>query len=74
MFALPRYSVVVTAEDDLATAQAKLEALEERTREQRRYRNHMLRTALAAGTTWKRAGELTGLSPRGIQISAKDLE
>lgn len=64
----------MTAEDDLAAAQAKLEALEERTREQRRYRNHMLRVALAAGITWKRAGEVTGLSPRGIQISVKDSE
>jgi hypothetical protein len=64
----------VTAEDDLAAAQAKLEALEERTRAQRRYRNHMLRSALAAGTTWKRAGEITGLSPRGIQISVKDVD
>ncbi|MBW1639252.1 hypothetical protein G3H63_09230 [Microbacterium resistens] len=61
----------MTAEDDLAAAQAKLEALEERTREQRHYRNHMLREALAAGTTWKRAGEITGLSPRGIQISVR---
>lgn len=64
----------MTAEDDLAAAQAKLESLEERTREQRRYRNHMLRAALAAGVTWKRAGEVTGLSPRGIQISVKDVE
>lgn len=62
----------MTSEDDLAAAQAKLESLEERTREQRRYRNHALRTALASGTTWKRAGEITGLSPRGIQISVKD--
>lgn len=62
----------MTSEDDLAAAQAKLEALEERTREQRRYRNHALRTALASGMTWKRAGEITGLSPRGIQISVKD--
>lgn len=52
----------MTAEDDLAAAQAKLESLEERTREQRRYRNHTLRAALAAGVTWKRAGEVTGLS------------
>ncbi|MDR6867668.1 phosphopantetheinyl transferase [Microbacterium resistens] len=62
----------MTAEDDLAAAQAKLESLEERTREQRRYRNHALRAALASGVTWKRAGEVTGLSPRGIQISIKE--
>lgn len=62
----------MTAEDDLAAAQAKLEALEARTRDQRAYRNHMLRAALASGVTWKRAGEITGLSPRGIQISVKD--
>lgn len=61
----------MTAEDDLAAAQSKLEALEARTRDQRRYRNHALRAALAAGMTWKRAGEVTGLSPRGIQISIK---
>lgn len=64
----------MTAEDDLAAAQTKLESLEERTREQRRYRNHALRAALAAGVTWKRAGEVTGLSPRGIQISVKDAD
>lgn len=64
----------MTAEEDLAAAQAKLVALEERTREQRRYRNYVLRTALASGVTWKRAGEVTGLSPRGIQISVKESE
>ncbi|MDA4895514.1 hypothetical protein PFZ55_52550 [Streptomyces sp. MS2A] len=64
----------MTAEDDLAAAQAKLEALEERTQEQRRYRNQLLREALAAGTTWKRAGEVTGLSSRGIQISLRDID
>lgn len=64
----------MTAEDDLAAAQAKLTSLEERTRAQRRYRNHVLRSALASGVTWKRAGEITGLSPRGIQISVKNSE
>lgn len=64
----------MTAEDDLAAAQSKLEALEARTREQRRYRNHALRAALDAGLTWKRAGEVTGLSPRGIQISLRDAD
>lgn len=62
----------MSAEEDLAAAQAKLDALEERTREQRRYRNHMLRQALAEGVTWNRAREITGLSLRGIQISLKD--
>lgn len=64
----------MAAEDDLAAAQERLEALEQRTREQRRYRNHVLRTALAGGMKWKRAGEITGLSPRGIQISVRDSE
>lgn len=62
----------MSVEDELAAAQSKLDALEERTREQRRYRNHMLRTALAGGVTWSRARELTGLSLRGIQISVKE--
>lgn len=62
----------MSAEDDLAAAHAKLVAAEERTRDQRRYRNHALKAALAAGVTWKRAGEITGLSPRGIQISVRD--
>lgn len=62
----------MSAEDDLAAAQAKLEELEQRTRAQRQYRNHALRQALSAGVTWKRAGEITGLSPRGIQISVRE--
>lgn len=59
-------------EDDLTAAQAKLDALEDRTREQRKYRNHVLRQALASGVTWSRAREITGLSLRGIQISRDD--
>jgi hypothetical protein len=61
----------VAVEDDLAAAQAKLEELEQRTKQQRQYRNHVLRQALGSGVTWVRAGEITGLSPRGIQISLK---
>lgn len=64
----------MSAADELAAAQAKLNALEERTREQRRYRNHALKAALTDGVTWKRAGEITGLSPRGIQISIRDAD
>lgn len=62
----------MSAEDDLAAAQAKLDDLEQRTKDQRAYRNHALRQALASGVTWKRAGEVTGLSPRGIQISIRE--
>lgn len=71
-----RARVRVGAEDgadaELITAQAELEALEAELRRERSARNHTLRAALAAGVTWKRAGEVTGLSPRGIQISVKE--
>lgn len=55
--------------DDLAAAQQKLQDLEARVKEQRAYRNDLLRRELAAGMTWKKAREITGMSQRGIQIS-----
>lgn len=56
----------------LASAHEDLEALEAELAAERRSRNHALRQALASGVTWKRAGEVTGLSPRGIQISIRE--
>lgn len=60
------------AEDELVTAHQKLVDLESQVDEQRRARNSALKTALRSGITWRRAQEITGLSPRGVQISIKD--
>ena len=62
----------MTAEDDLTAAEGKLNELDRLAKEQRAERNRALKAALASGTTWKRAQEITGLSPRGVQLSIKD--
>ena len=71
--AIPWYSRLMNAEQNLIDAHSALVELESRTSAQRAERNRALKSALASGVTWKRAQEITELSPRGVQISIKDV-
>jgi hypothetical protein len=59
-------------ETELAKAQQKLDEQVQRTKDQRAYRNDLLRRAMKNGMTWSKAQSITGMSPRGVQKSISE--
>lgn len=53
-------------ETELADAVAALTKAHERVHQQIAYRNELVVRALASGTSWTRAQQITGLSRQGI--------
>jgi len=57
--------------DELAQATVKLAQRRSYVDEQMRYRDRVVREALAAGATWAEVQEVAHLSPRGVALAVK---
>jgi ribosomal protein S18 len=58
-------------EGELRAANESLRRLDARRTAQMEYRDDVLLRAIVAGATWVRVQEVTGLTPRGVQLALR---
>lgn len=56
---------------ELRQAQEKLRAEADRHKNQRAYRDHLIREAIRDGHTWAEVQRAAGLTPRAVQLALK---